>query len=235
MALSPKAGIAETSVKLADLFSKVSELAKQEDKEVARIVGTILPVLSWLNEPVKLHPESLGETFREMREASLQIGARVVMADERGKTFSRALAKFSVEDCLAILQDCFPELQKQVADKRRAEKVKPTLSMRMILRGCNFLVDLRSYHLEISNSGEVCRDIRVLGLYPEGRTKTLGPVDVDGENQAELNLGVFKEVHGLGHLDLRIECKDVDGRELKAQESVRLDGEEWQTIALRKA
>ena len=235
MALSPKSGVAETPTKLADLFSKASELAKLEDKEVGRIVSTIVPVLSWLNEPVKLHPESLGETFREIREASLQIGARVVMSDERGKTYSRALAKFSVEDCLAILQDSFPEIQRLVADKRRAGQIKPMLSVRMMLGGSNFVVDLRSYRLVISNSGGACKGVRVSESYSGGRTKTHGPVDVDGAQEAELNLGIFKEVQHLRHLNLRIKCVDLDGRELTADESVRLDGEEWQPITLRRA
>jgi hypothetical protein len=240
MALSTKSAMAETAVKLGDLFTKVSELSKLEDNKLGKIVSTIVPVLSWLNTPIVLHPESLGETFRDIREASLLTGAVVLMTDERGRGYSRTLAKFSVEDCLAILQDCFPELQRLVADKKRAGHIKPALSVKMILGGSKLLIDMRSYRLVISNSGGDCTDVRVSGSFSGGKKKTLGPVAVDKGHQAEVDLGVFKEVHNLDHLDLVIECKDADGRALKAEEPVRLDWEEWQPAewqpgSLRKA
>jgi hypothetical protein len=234
MALSLKT-IAQAPVNLADLFTKCSELSKLEDKEIDKIVGTIVPVLSWLNAPVALHPGSLGGTFREVKEASLQSGAMVVMTDELGKSYSRALAKFSVEDCLAILQDCFPELQRLVADKRRAGQFKPELSVRMKLGGSRFILDMRSHRLIVSNSGSECRSLSVSGSYAGGKTKTLGPVDLVRGRQAELNFGVFKKIHLLSHIDFRIECKDADGLELRAAESIRIDGEEWQKVALAKA
>jgi hypothetical protein len=233
LALSLKT-IAQAPVNLADLFTKCSELSKLEDEEIDKIVGTIVPVLSWLNAPVALHPGSLGGTFLEVKEASLQSGAMVVMTDELGNSYSRALSKFSVEDCLAILQDCFPELQRLVADKRRAGQLKPELSVRMKLGGSRFILDMRSHRLIVSNSGSECRSLSVSGSYG-GRTKTLGPVDLVRGHQVELNLGVFKEIHLLSHIDFRFECKDADGLELRAAESISIDGEEWQKVALAKA
>ncbi len=226
--------MAEQPVKIADLFSKASELAAQEEKEMDRIVGTMLPVLAWLNEPVVLRPKSLGAPFQEFRSVTLETGAIVVMTDLEGKVSSRQLSKFRTGECLAILHDSYPELQRMAANKKRAGQVKPVLSLKIVLGGSRFFVDRRSYRLVVSNMGGDCQGMHVSTQLPGGKAKASRPCDVGRGMKVEVELGVPKEVGGSELLELQIECKDVDGRELVGNESVRLDGASWQEATLRR-
>lgn len=226
--------MADQPTKVADLFSKVSQLAAQEEKEMAKIASTILPMLAWLNEPVVLRPESLGGAFSKFRSVTLETGAMVMMTDPEGKVSSKQLSKFRTEECLAILHDSFPELQRLIANKKRAAEVKPALSVKVIIGGPHFIVDMRSYRLLVSNSGGECKGMSVSTKLPEGVTKPSKPCDVVRGQEAEVDLGVFKEVGGLKRIELQINCKDVDGRELCGDESVRLEGAKWQEAALRR-
>ena len=226
--------MAEKQVKIADLFSKCSELAAQEEKEMGRIVSTMLPMLAWLNEPVVLLPGSLGDAFREFRSVTLETGAMVIMTDFEGRVSSKQLGKFPTQQCLAILHDSFPELQRLVANKRRAGEVKPALSLKVLLGGPRFIVDMRSYRLMVKNTGGDCIGIRVSTQLPEGWTESSRPCDVGRGQKAEVDLRVSKEVGDLERLELQIDCKDVDGRQLRADESVRLDGPSWQEATLRR-
>jgi hypothetical protein len=224
----------EKSVKIADLFSKVTQLAAQQEKEIGRLVSTMLPVLSYVDEPIVLRPESLGESFREVRSASIHSGAVVVTTDFQGKVWSKPLAKYPTADCLAILKDCFPELQRLVADKKRAAQVKPSLSMKVFLGGQRFIVDMRSYRLLVSNSGGDCRGLRVSVKLPGGATKLCKERDLGRGMRTEVDLGVFKEVGELERLELKVECKDVDGRVLQGGEPVPLNGTGLQELVLSR-
>jgi hypothetical protein len=231
---SPKAKLAEQPSKLAELFSKCTQLAAQEEKEQIKIVGTILPVLSYLKEPVVLRPGALGDAFSGFRSVSLMPGAIVVTTDMDGRVLSRPLVKFRTEECLAILHDAFPELQRLVTDKRRAAQVRPAISTKAVVGGSKFLVDLRSYRLVFSNSGGDCRGLRVSLQLSGGESKPYRPVDVNRGERVEVDLGVFKEVSAFDSVKLQLDCKDVDGRELHADQSVRLDGAEWEQATLGK-
>jgi len=226
--------MAKQPVEIVDLFSKVSQLAAQEEKEMGRIVSTMIPVLAWLNEPVVLRPESLGGSFREFRSITLETGATVVTTDLEGRASSKQLSRFGTEECLAILHDSVPELQRLVANKRRAAEAQPVLSLKVSLRGRRFIVDTRSYRLMVSNTGGDCMGILISAKLPGGRTKASSPRDVSRGHQVEVDLGVFKEVGDLKRLELQIDCKDVDGRELQGDESVRLEGGSWQRATLRR-
>jgi hypothetical protein len=233
--LSPtKTENADQPVKIADLFSKCSQLAAQEEKEMGRIVSTMLPVLAWLNEPVVLRPTSLGDAFQEFRSVTLETGAMVVMTDAKGRVSSKQLGEFRSEEYLAILEESFPELQRMAANKRRAGQVKPVLSLRIVLGGSRFVVDRRSYRLMVENKGGDCVGISVSARLPGGRTKSSRPCDVRRGQKAEVDLGVPKEVGDVEQLELQIYCKDVDGRELIGDESVRLDGASCQEAVLRR-
>jgi len=231
---STRTGIAEQPVKIADLFSKCSELAAQEEKGRGRIVNTMIPMLAWLNEPVVLRPESLGDAFRDFKSVTLEPGATVMMTDLEGKVSSRQLSKFRTQECLAILHDSFPELQRLVANKRRAGDVKPALALKVVLGGPRFIVDRRSYRLMVANTGGDCLGIRVSTQLPGGMSKPTRPCDLSRGNRAEVDLGVSKEVGDPERLDLQIDCKDVDGRELFGKESVTLDSDSWQEAVLRR-
>jgi hypothetical protein len=221
-------------VKIADLFSKVTKLAAQQEKEMGRIVSTILPVLAYLDEPVALRPESLGDSFREVRSAFIHPGAVVVTTDFQGKIWSKPLAKFPTADSLAILKESFPELQRLVADKKRAAQVKPSLSMKVFLGGQRFIVDMRSYRLLVSNSGGDCRELRVSIKLPDGETKLCKERDLGRGMRTEVDLGVFKEVGELERLEIKVECKDVDGRELHGGEPVPIDGTSLKEVTLSR-
>jgi hypothetical protein len=219
-------------VTIADLFSKCSELAVQEEKEMGKMMVAILPVLAWLNEPVALRPGSLGDSFTRFTSISLQPGATVVTTDVEGRVVARPLAKLRTQDCLAVIREAFPELQRLVAEKRRAAQVKPALSLKAALGGSRFILDMRSYRLLVSNSGGDCRNLRVSTQLSGGRTKTCRPCDVGRGERVEVDLGVFKEVGTMERLKLQIECEDEDGRELGGDETVRLDGINWQEAVL---
>jgi hypothetical protein len=224
--------MADKPAMIADLFSRCSELVAQEETEMGRMMGTILPVLAWLNEPIALRPGALGDSFSGFTSVSLQAGARVVTTDVEGKAVARPLAKLRTKDCLAVIRESFPELRKLVADKRSAAQVKPALSMRTAIGGARFILDMRSYRLLVSNSGGDCLNPRVSMQLSGGRTKACRPCDVSRGERVEVDLGVFKEVSTMERLKLQIECEDADGRELLGDETVRLDGASWQEAVL---
>lgn len=203
--------------KIADLYSKCSELAAQEEKEMERVVSTILPVLAYLNEPIALRPESLGGSFVGLRSVSLHPGGAVVTTDSEGKVSSVPFAKFRTADCLAILRDAFPELQRLVAERRRADLVRPDLSVKAILGGQKFILDMRSYRLLFSNSGGDCEDLSVSVELPSGWTKPSRKQSLMRDGRVEVDLGVFKQVGGNENLNIRFDCKDMDGRELRGK------------------
>lgn len=226
--------MAAQPVKIADLFSKCSQLAVQEEREMDKIVGTILPMLAWLNEPVVLRPKSLGGVFQGLRSVTLETGAMVVMTDPEGGVSSEQLAKFPTQECLAILHESFPELQRMVANRRRAGQVKPLLSLKIVLGGSHLIVDKRSYRVLVSNAGGDCMGLKVSAQLPEGWTKSSRPCDVSRGKEAEVDLGVFKEVGKVERLELEVDCRDVDGRELRGEEWVHLGGADWQEAVLRR-
>lgn len=233
MSSSTETGVEGQPTQLADLYSKASELAARQEREMARIVSSVVPVLAWLNEPVVLRPGSLGDSFQGLRSVTLETGAMVVMTDHQGKVTSQELASFKTEDCLAILNDAFPELQRMAANKRRAGLVKPQLSLKIVLGGSRLIVDRRSYRLVVSNSGGDCLGLRVSVHLPRG-AKPSRPCDVVRGKEAEVDLGVFEEVVGRERLELHLECKDLDGRELTAEESVPIEGSQRQEAILRR-
>ena len=47
----------------------------------------------------------------------------------------------------------------------------------------------------------------------------------------DVDLGIAKEVRGDDMLRLKLECKDVDGRVMHADASVKLDGSAWCKVA----
>ena len=222
--------------KIADLFSKCSQLTAQGEKEREKIVGTMTPMLAWLDEPVVLRPGSLGGAFEKFRSVTLEKGATVVMTDFGGRVSSRPLQKFGTEECLAVIQDAFPELQRLVADKRRSATVRPILSMKVLLGGQRFIVDMRSYRLLVSNSGGDCSGLRISAELPDGRNKDYRERDLSRGGRIDMDLGLLKELRGADSLRLHFECKDVDGREFCGAESLGLDGERLHEAALsRKA
>lgn len=225
--------VARQPTKLGELFSKSSQLAAQKEKEMARIVGTMLPVLAWLNEPVVLRPKSLGGSFSECRSVSLETGAVVFMTDHAGRVTSRPLAQFRTEECLAIFQDAYPELQRMAENKRRAVQIRPLLSLKVVLGGSRRIVDRRSYRVVVSNSGGDCRALR-FSTSVSGKAKLTKPCDLGRGTRAEVDLGLYSEVDGTGTLELRVECEDVDGRELFAEEALPYEGQRWHEATLRR-
>ena len=111
---------------IADLFSKTSELAAQEERDMGRIMGMMVPVLAWLNTPVELQPGPLGEAFSGFKSVSLQAGPTVVTTDPRGKVAARPLAELRTKECLAVIREAFPELQRNyliLIDPRRRRPI----------------------------------------------------------------------------------------------------------------
>lgn len=230
---STQKGVAEP-VKMSDLFSKCEQLAAQEEKEMSRIVGTMLPVLAYVEEPIMLSPGSLGGSFSELRSVSLQAGAMVVTTDLQGNVASKRLAKLKTGDCLAILKNAFPEIQRLVADKNRAAVVRPILSMKLFLGGQRFIVDRRSYRLLVSNSGGDCRYLSISAELADGRNKPFRERGLSRGGRVEVDLGLLKEVDGAESLRLQFECKDVDGREFCGAQSLRLAGDRLQEALLTR-
>ena len=229
---STETGTAEQPVKIADLFAKCSQLAAQGEKEMGRIVGAVLPVLAYLDEPIELPPSSLGGSFAELKSVSLQAGGQVVTTDPQGKVASTPLAKLKMAECLAIVKQAFPEIQRMVADKNRSSQVTPVLSMKLFLGGQRFIVDMRSYHLIVSNSGGDCRGLRVSAELADGRNKGYRERDLSRGGRVEFDLGLLKEVRGADSLRLRFECKDAEEREFCGAESLSLNGSRMQEAAL---
>jgi hypothetical protein len=229
---STEKGTAEQPMEIADLFSKCSQLAAQGEKEMGKVMSTMLPVLAYLDEPITLRPGSLGGSFAELRSVSLEAGAEVVTTDLRGKVASTPLAKLKTADCLAILQEAFPKIQRMVEDKKRSARVRPVLSMKLFLGGQRFIVDMRSYHLIVSNSGGDCRALRISAELADGRSKDYGERDLSRGGRVELDLRLLKEVHGADSLKLRFECEDVDGRGYRGSESLGLDGDRLEDAPL---
>ncbi len=227
-------GTERRPVMIADLFTKYSQIADQEEKEVRRIVDTILPVLAWLGEPVVLRPKALGGQFEGFRSVSLKAGAIVVTTDHEGRVSSKRLSEFRTAECLAILNDALPELQRMSQNKGRAGQVKPRISLSTALGGSRTAIDKRSHHLLVSNSGGDCVGLRVYIRLPGGRSRSSLPCDLGRGKTGQVDLGISTEVGGRERLEVHVDCKDVDGRELHAEESVPLGGAKWHEVRLRR-
>jgi hypothetical protein len=228
---SPKSETSEQPTKLSDLFSKCSELAAEEERQMGKFVGAVIPVLGFLGEPVSLRPESLGGYFLGFKSVTLGEGAMVTMTDPEGRVSSKQLSAFRTEERLAILEESFPELQRLVSEKRRAWESRPALSLRAALGGMRFIVDMRSYRVVVANAGGDCLGVRFSTGLSGGRRKSSRPCDVGRGQEVEVDLGVAKEVGEAGRLEIEVECKDADGRELFGKGSVGVDGAS-QVVAL---
>ena len=215
---------AEQPTKLSDLFSKCSELSAEEERQMGKFVGAVIPVLGFLGEPVSLRPESLGGYFLGFKSVTLGEGATVTMTDPEGRVSSKQLATFETEERLAILEESLPELQRLVSEKRRIEEARPGLSLRVALGGKRFIVDMRSYRVVVANAGDDCLAVRFSTRLSGGRKKSSDPCDVGRGQEVEVDLGVAKGVGEAGRLEIEVECKDADGRELFGRGSVGVDG-----------
>lgn len=231
MPSSPKTETAERPTELSDLFSKCSQLAAEEEVHMGKFVGALLPVLEFLGEPVALVPESLGGPFLGLKSVTLGKGATVTMTDAEGNVSAKKLTAFRTEECLAILEDSFPELQRLVSDKRRAAEARPALSLQVALGGRRFILDMRSYRVVVANSGGDCKGVRFSTRLPGGRRKSSRPCDVGRGHEVEVDLGAAKEAAEAGRLDVEVECRDADGRELFGTGSLGVDGSP-QVVAL---
>jgi hypothetical protein len=212
----------EQAVELADLFSQMSELATQEEKELGRVMSTVVSVLAYVNEPIALRPRLLGESFREIKEASLRPGAVVVTTDLDGNVASTPLARFATSDCVAILRDSVPELQRLMHEKKRAILTRPTLSMKVHLSGTRLILDTRGYRLVVSNSGGDCKGLEVSVELPDGETRQFRPRDLSRGGRIEFDIVGYKELSGADRIKLRFDCEDVDGREFRGEYSLLL-------------
>lgn len=225
--------VAVKPAKIAELFSKVNQLAAQEEREMAKVQGAVLPLLSYVEEPIFLRPSDLGLSFEGLRSVTLQAGGRVVATDVHGLTASRPLVDFKPAECLAILKVAFPEIKRLVAEKDRAARVKPALSMKLTLTGQRKIIDTRSYHLVVLNQGGDCKGLNLSVGVPDGTLQPRKERDLDKGMRMELDLGFFKEAEGLDRLSLKVECMDVDGREFVGVGSLPVDGT-WHEQSLMK-
>jgi len=231
---SAKAQVQGKPGSLAELYSKASQLAAKEEKELGRMVNAMLPVLAWLDEPVPLEPGRFGDSLGEARSLSLRPDATVVGVDARGRESSTPLAKLRTKDCLAVMEDAFPRLNKMVVEKRRAIQVRPALSMKTRVDGSHFIVDMRTYRVLVANAGGDCKDLVVTAKLPDGSLRPCRPRDLGKGERIEIDLGVLKEVGTAQRLGLLLDCKDVDGRELAGVVPVGLDGKRWEEAALSR-
>ena len=230
--MSSRTETADDAATIADLYKRASRLDERHRKETAKIVGTILPILAWLNEPVALRPRALGEHFFDMRSVTVETGGMVVMTDLQGHVSSMELTGFRSKEFQAILKEAFPELERMTALKRRAGDIKPILSLKVVVAGRKFLIDRRTYRVMVSNSGGECRGLKVSTQLPAGRSEPTHPCDVARGRQVGVDLGVFGDVGD--SLQLWLSCRDSDGREFEADELVQLEAEAGQEALLRR-
>ena len=76
-----------------------------------------------------------------------------------------------------------------VADKNRSAQVTPVLSMKLSLGGQRFIVDMRSYHLIVSNSGGDCRGLRISASSPTAATRTTASATLAAEDGSSSTSG----------------------------------------------
>ncbi len=219
---------------IAELFSKCSELASQEQKKLDNISRTMLPILAWLNEPVPIKSKSAASLFPDFVSLTLHPGSTVVMVDSRGKASSRPLAGFGAVECLAILEGALAEFQRLVQEKKEAVVARPVLKVKVALSGAHLLVDLRTYRLLITNSGGDCHGLAVSVHLPGGEKRTAKPCDILWGESAEVDLGVFKELGTAKDLKMELECEDSDGRKLVGMHSLSVETKEPQEAPLRE-
>ena len=217
--------------KIADLYTKCSQLAAKEEKEMGRVMGTVFSVLTWINEPVALRPKSLGGAFSRFRSVSLRADANVVTTDFEGKVTSKPLKEFRLSESLAILREAYPELMSLVAGKTGGAHVKPLLSLKANLGGARILGS-RSYRVQVSNSGGDCVGLVVSVGLPGGQTKACRPFDLKRGEQVAVELGALKGVGSAERLEVGIDCKDAQGHELRGDQTVPLDDPSWQEADL---
>lgn len=171
-------GVTLFSIAIVYLVMKQSniELKETTEKQIKAFVGNLQIVCS------------------ELRNVGNRINAlSVVMKDVQ-----EILGETSLASKEAIA--------KREREKReRKESIKPQLSVRLELRGFNFIIDLRHYHLIVSNSGSDALGtiIRIRNWYWSGyNIGTYVPIDVD--------IGIISNYRGASLIDVSIETRDVD-------------------------
>lgn len=89
--------------------------------------------------------------------------------------------------------------------RERKESIKPQLSIRLELKGFNFIIDLRGYHLIVTNSGS-----DAIGTVAKIGDWQSDSYDIRTYKSIDIDIGHIKRVRGIFLLNITIETRDVE-------------------------
>jgi len=97
-------------------------------------------------------------------------------------------------------------IAKAELEKRgRKESIKPQLSIRLELKGFNFIIDLRHYHLVVNNLGSDA--VRTIVKMWDWQSECY---DITTRKHVDIDIGPINSYRNITLLDVSIETRDID-------------------------
>jgi len=124
------AGFADSLREIQGEYMMLGELYEKQKSYGQRLTEMMKSLQSEVDTTIPIRPEALG---RPCRSAYLVSEGVVVVFDSSGAMTSKPLYTLPSESIISIIQECTPELQRLLSEKRRSEgsKVK---SMERVLK-----------------------------------------------------------------------------------------------------
>lgn len=117
--------------------------------------------------------------------------------------------------------------KREIEKRERKETIKPQLFIRLELRGFNFIIDLRHYHLIVSNSGS-----DALGTVVRIGDWQWGGYNIEPYRPRDIDIGYINSYRGVSLLDISIETRDIDRNHYQGYIRVSLVAQLGQNIPI---
>jgi len=226
---------------MGEEYKKLAELSQVEKTGKVAMVDAIKSLLAYVDKPIVILPETLGDEFGDVEDASVVNTGVVIIRTRDGTVVSRPLDKFATKDFLRLVQGFLSELLRFVtakADEAAALPEKPQLRVRATLEGGRMLIfDWRSFHIHVKNDGGEARTLRVranvVASDSDNEGVEYGPFSVARGSEVQFDLEKFQGV-GSGALKLEIDCDDVSYRSYSGQVTMSVESEEWDAVNLAR-
>jgi len=127
---SSNGGFADSLREIQGEYMMLGELYEKQKSYGQRLSEMMKTMQFEVDTVIPIRPEALG---RPCREAYLVAEGVVVVLEQNGAMSSKPLAILPSESIISIIQECTPELQRLLSDKRRNESNK-VKSMERVLK-----------------------------------------------------------------------------------------------------
>jgi len=111
-------------------YVMLGELYEKQKSYGERLAETMRTLQFEVDQTIPIRPEAMGKPCRA---AYLVSEAVVVVFDMNGAMTSKPLSTFPPDTIISVIQECTPELQRLLSEKRRAESSK-VKSMERVLK-----------------------------------------------------------------------------------------------------